>query len=150
MKKLNQKESPVQTQFLLAAWLISEPYSVLPLCWAPHNETHGVNGCSAVGLSETTAGVCLNEVLMGRQVHVNAEQEGRRRARREGRAVWPQSTPGAVTELSANCPRAFDTSKSDLKGSISVVKHSVLLPILWKRLALGNLQTQLSLLYAFG
>lgn len=56
----------------------------------PHNETHRVNGCSAAGLSETTAGVSLNEVLMGRQVHVNTEQEGTGAARGEGRAVPPE------------------------------------------------------------
>lgn len=150
MKKLNQKESPIQIQFLLAAWLISGPYSVLLLCWEPYNETRRVNDCSAGGLSETTAGVCLNEVLMGRQVHVNTEQEGTGTARRGGRAVWPQSAPRAVTELSANCPRVFDTGKSDLKDFISVVKHSVLSSLPWKRLALGKLQRQLSFLYAFG
>lgn len=38
VKKLNEKETPIQNQFLLAAWLINEPYSVLLLCWVPYNE----------------------------------------------------------------------------------------------------------------
>lgn len=68
-----------------------------------------------MGLSKTTAGVCLNELLMGRQVHVNMEQEGTGMASRESRAVWPQSTLTAVIELSANYAVVFDTVKLDLK-----------------------------------
>lgn len=114
MKKLNQKETPIQNQVLLAAWLINEPYSVLLLCRVPCNETHRVSGCSAAGFSKTRAGVCLNEVLMGRQVHV--APEGRAQERPGERAEQrPQGAVTAVRELSANCAVAFDTGKLDLK-----------------------------------
>lgn len=84
---------------------------------------HRVNG-----LSKTTAGVCLNEVLMGRQVHANMEQEGTGMAKREGRALWPQSSLTAVTELSANCAAVFDTGKLDLKDFIYSKTFCVVIP----------------------
>lgn len=128
VKKLNQKETSTQNQFLLAAWLINEPYSVLLLCWVPYNEIYRVNGCSAVGLSKTTAGVCLNEVLMERQVCVNVEQEGTGIAGREGRAGWPQSALTAVTELSTNCTVVFDNGKLALKDFIYSKTFCVVTP----------------------
>lgn len=128
VKKLNEKETPIQTQFLLAVRLINDPYSVLLLCWAPYNETHWVNGRSVAGLSKTTAGVCLNEVLMGRQVHVNMEQDGTGMARGEGRAAWPQSALTPVTELSANCVGVFDTGRLDPKDFIYSTVFCVVTP----------------------
>lgn len=78
-----------------------------------------------MGLNKTRAGVCLNEVLTGRQVHVT--MEGRAQEWPGERAEQsPQSAVTAVTELSANCAVVLDSGKLDLKDFIYSKTFSVI------------------------